>query len=293
VSKVVSGASVKARGVEIRSRGGVRRIRRATSWAILAILAMSTIYPFVFITLTAFRYTTDFNLDQAGLSPLTTDNLVKAWNEAHVSTYAVNSVIVVVPSVILLAVLSTLAAFALVHTHLPFRRIALVVLVGLMVLPPSVLIIPTFEVVLLLGLFNSNLGLILVYVALFISFDIFLAASYMRGIPKELLDAASVDGAGELRQFVSVVLPLMWPGILTIVTLNFLTLWNEFLYSSAILQSGDSRTVVVGVAATRGTYLNDIPYLAAGLFVVMIPPLVIFLMFQREVARGVTGGAVK
>ena len=162
-----------------------------------------------------------------------------------------------------------------------------------MSVPPTVLLIPIFKVVLDAGLLNERLGLILVYTALMLPFGIYLLASFMRSVPKELLLAAQVDGAGPLRILWSVVIPLVRPALLTLLTLSFLFLWNELLFSLVILQTEEHRTIMVGIAQAQGQFQKNIGVVAAGLLLSMIPPLLIFAFFQRSLTRGLTAGAVK
>lgn len=266
----------------------------AAVWVILATLAVSTIYPLVFLAATALRTTQDYRSSPAGIPQhLTFDNIHLAFSEVEIGKLALNSFIVVVPAVVIVTVLACLAAYALVHLQLPLRRTLLFLVVALMALPPAVILIPIFKIVLDAHLLNNRLGLILVYAALNLPFSIFLLASFMRSVPIELLNAAKIDGAGALRSLWSVVIPLVRPGLLTLVTLNFLFMWNEFLYSLVILQKETNRTIMVGIAQFQGHWEKNLGVVSAGLLLSMIPPLLIFLFFQRDLARGLTSGAVK
>jgi ABC-type glycerol-3-phosphate transport system permease component len=182
-----------------------------------------------------------------------------------------------------------------VLTDFPLRGLTLAIVVAMMAVPNGLLLIPVFRSVLDYGLVNKRFGLILVYTALNLPFSIYLLTSYMRTIPKELLQAAEVDGAGLLRQLSWVVLPLIRPGLLALVTLNFLFLWNEFLFALVILQGQGVRTLLVLVTGLQGSpgAATDFGALSAGLLMAMIPPILIFALFQRDLVRGLTVGAVK
>ena len=274
-----------------------RALSRLGAWVVrllLALLALSALYPLLFLTATALRTPTDYRSSPGGVPrALTTDNVSEAFTHVHVGTFALNSLLVVVPAVLVITVASCLAAFALVHLDFPLRKGALLLVVALMALPPTALLIPVFKVVLGAGLLNRRLGLILVYSALDLPFSIYLLASFMRSVPSELLAAARIDGAGTLRTLWSVVIPLVRPGLLTLLTLNFLFLWNEFLFSLVILQSEGDRTIMVGIAQFQGHFEKNFGIVCAGLLLSMIPPLLIFAFFQRDLARGLTAGAVK
>jgi ABC-type glycerol-3-phosphate transport system permease component len=278
------------RAKKVRRRGGM-----VAAWLVFAGIAASTLYPLLFLFVTVFRTSADYKASPGGLpKELTTNNVSQAFTITHVGRLALNSLFVVVPSVVVVAILSCLAAYALVHFDFPLRKGALVFFVALMAVPPTALLIPVFKVILDAGLLNQRLGLILVYSAVSLPFSIYLLASFMKSVPTELLNAAQIDGAGPLRTLWSVVVPLVRPGLLTLVTLNFLFLWNEFLFSLVILQSEANRTLMVGIAQSQGgRYGEDFGLLCAGLLFSMIPPLLIFAFFQRDLARGLTAGAVK
>ncbi|HEU4702767.1 MAG TPA: carbohydrate ABC transporter permease [Conexibacter sp.] len=271
-----------------------RTVRVVGVWLAFAALAVSTLYPLVFLTLTALRPNADYARNPAGLpGEWTLQHVTDAFSRADMGRYAVNSLIVVTAAVVLLVAISCLAAYALTLFEFPLRRTILVIVVAMMALPPTVLMIPIFKVVLDLGMLNQRHGLVLVYTSLNLPFSVYLLTSYMRSIPRELLNAASIDGAGPLRMLWSVVVPLVRPGLLTLVTLNFLFLWNELLFSLLILPDENMRTIMVGISATQGQYQTEIGVLAAGLLLSMIPPLLIFALFQRDLARGLAAGAVK
>lgn len=272
----------------------VRRGRRAVTWLIYAVLAASTIYPLFFLFSTAVRTSEDYRRSPGGLpQALTLDNLQFAFSDMRIATLVLNSLLVVVPAVLLLTVLACCAAYALVHFEFPLRRTTFALMAGMMALPPAAIVIPIFKVILDAGLLNNRLGLILTYTALQLPFSIFLLASFMRAVPGELLKAAMLDGAGPLRTLWSVVLPLVRPGLLTLMTLNFLFLWNEFLYSLVLLQREQERTMMVGIAQFSGHFDQNLGIVSAGLLVSIVPPLLIFLFFQRDLARGLTSGALK
>ncbi|MEN3278964.1 MAG: multiple sugar transport system permease protein [Solirubrobacteraceae bacterium] len=283
-----------------RARSGPEsgRIGRGVSilgvWLLLAALALSTLYPVVFLTLTSFRTDSDYLRSPIGLPKAwTLDNISHAYSGSEIGHYALNSFIAVSIAVLLLTVVTCLAGFAFTQFEFPLRRAIFVVVVGMMALPPSVLMIPIFKVILDLNLLNKRTGLVLVYTSLNLPFSIYLMSSYMRSLPSELIHAARVDGAGTLRILWSIVLPLVRPGLLTLVTLNFLILWNELLFSLLIMQDEQGRTIMVGIAQAQGQYQTHVGVIAGGLLLSMIPPLLIFALFQRDLARGLTAGALK
>jgi ABC-type glycerol-3-phosphate transport system permease component len=272
----------------------LRKGTRVGVWLFLAAVALSALYPLYFLASTALRTRDEYSASPGGVPKhLHTRNFSEAFSSVHIGHLALDSLAVVVPAVALITLLACLAAYALSHFEFPLRKTALVFIVALMALPPTALLIPVFRIILEAGLLNQRLGLILVYTALNLPFSIYLLASFMRSVPSELLKAATIDGAGPLRTLWSVVIPLIRPGILTLMTLNFLFLWNEFLFSLVILPNEESRTIMVGLAEFAGRAEQNLPVVAAGLLLAMVPPLIVFLFFQRSLVRGLTAGAVK
>lgn len=266
----------------------------AVVWMILALLALSTLYPLVFLVFTAIRPDADYLRSQIGLpTHVTFSNVSTALGDFGLLGYTVNSAVIVSVAVVVITVIACLAAFALTQFEFPLRKTTLVIVVGMIALPPSVLVIPIFRVVTELGLLNTRQGLVLVYASLNLPFSIYLVSSYMRSIPRELISAALVDGASTLRTLWHVVLPLIRPGLLTLITLNFLFLWNDLLFSLVVLQSSQDHTIMVGLALLQGQYIRSTGVLAAGLLLSALPPLLIFLFFQKRLASGLTAGAVK
>lgn len=271
-----------------------RRLRRAGIAVLLWALAFTTVYPFVFVFMTAIRTNADYNASPSGiLRHFTWSNISTAWHAEGLSKYVVNTAIVVIIAVAILAVIALLGGFALGCLRVPFAKPLLGLSIVCMIMPSSVLMIPIFKVVLDFGLLNQRIGLILVYAGLNLPFSVFLMTTFVRRLPRELFEAARVDGAGPLRSLVYVAVPLVRPAIATLATLNFLILWNEFLFSLIILQSSEQRTLSVGLAISAGAYTTSVPAVAGGLVFSIIPPLLVFALFQRDLARGLTAGAVK
>jgi ABC-type glycerol-3-phosphate transport system permease component len=261
---------------------------------LLTALACTTLYPIVFVVFTAFKSNDDYVDDESGIPrDWTLANIEGAWRSAHVGDFVLNSLLVVSASVVLIAAVASLAGYAFAHLDVPLRRVGLLSVVALMLLPAALLIVPAFRVVLDIGLLNTYAGLVLFYTALSLPFNTYLMASYFERIPPQLLQAARVDGASELRAFATVALPLARPGILTLLTLNFLFLWNELLFSLVLLNEESKRTLMVGLALLDGQYTTETPLLAAGLLIALIPPLLVFAFFQRSLTEGITAGAIK
>jgi ABC-type glycerol-3-phosphate transport system permease component len=277
------------------SRSRVTRIiRLAPAWLILTVLAASTVYPLVFVAFTSLKTISQFASDLLGPPTAPTlENIQIVIERGILGTNALNSVIVSVAAVVLTVGASTLAGFALAQLRFRFRHAVLIGITGLMIQPVALLMIPIVLTVNALGLLNNYLGLILVYCGLGIPFGTYLMFSYLRTQPPEILDAARVDGASTLRTLWSVALPIARPAIGALVTLNFIGFWNEFLFALLILQRQGQRTMVVSLATLQREQFRDVPLIAAGMLLTMIPPLVVFVLLHRRLFTGLTAGSLK
>lgn len=269
------------------------RTRNWLTYALLFIFLFGALAPFVGIVLTAFKDTRELS---AGIFALPQQwnfqNFVDAWNGARFSTYFASSVIVVVPVVILAVILSTMSGFAFGMFRFPGQNVLLLlILLGLMV-PFEAVIIPLWQLMGSLGLRNTYWALILPQVALSFAFGTYWMRSFFSSFPRELVDAAVVDGCNTWDVLWRILFPLSRPALLSLVVLLFMWTWNEF-FLVLVMVTGDLRTLPVGLALLRGRYASDIPVMAAASLIVSLPVLILYFIFQRSFIRGMIAGAVK
>ena len=268
--------------------------RWALPWLVLGVLTLMSIYPFVFVTITSLKTRRNYAADPVGLpSEPTLEYLERALSAGSMPTYLLNSLIVVGAAVVLLLIIASMAGYAL--SILNFRGSGLILLgiICLLAVPAAVVMIPLYRTVSQLGMLNSHVGLALTYTALQLPFSIYLMTSFFNGLPREIIEAARMDGAGQWRVFRAIALPIGAPALATMATLNFLWLYNELLFALLLMQDVDKRTVPVGLALLQGQNTTPVPLLASGLLISLVPVLVVFFVAQRELARGLTVGAVK
>ena len=267
---------------------------RLAVFIILAGVAVTTIYPFLFVAKMALKSEREYILDRYGWprSP-SLANFAGVWVNSRLGRHIANSLVVVVASVVLSWAVCSMAGYALSHLRFRGRRAMFLIILGSMMIAPQVIMIPLYSMLYHLGLLNRYIGLILVYVTLATPFGTYLMTSYLRGIPGELVEAAQVDGASHVQILWRVMLPISRPALVTLGIFNFLWMWNELLFSLLILQDSASQTLMVKVAGLQGEYTTNIPYLSAGLFLAALPVLVVFLIFQTQLTKGMTLGAVK
>ncbi|GAA1653313.1 carbohydrate ABC transporter permease [Actinoplanes couchii] len=203
----------------------------------------------------------------------------------------INSTILTVASVSVVVVLASMAAFVLQRRKSRWTKAVNLVILSGLVLPPAV--VPTIWVLQKLGLFKTMPGLILVEIAYAMAFCVLLFQAFIAGIPKEMDEAATIDGAGPLSLFFRVVLPLLRPIIVTVVVVQTVFIWNDFASPLYFLPGDENATVQLTLFNFQGQYTNSYNLLFMDILLITVPPLVMFMIFQRQIVSGMIAGSVK
>ena len=203
-----------------------------------------------------------------------------------------NTVLITVPATILVILIGSAAGYAFAWMRFPGRDIAFLVVVGLLVIPIQIALIPVVKLYAALGLTGSIVSVIFFHVGFGLPFAIFLLRNYFAGIPSELMEAARMDGAGEGRIFFSLILPLGMPAIASLVIFQFLWVWNDLLVA-LVFSDSSSQPLTVALASQTRQFGSSIDILAPGAFLSLVVPLIVFLGFQRYFVQGVMAGSVK
>jgi raffinose/stachyose/melibiose transport system permease protein len=220
-------------------------------------------------------------------------NYVEAWNQANFGTYFRNSIFVCVVSVVLILFFGSMAAYVLARFSFPGNRaIYLLFLAGFMI-PVRLAIVPLFIMMRDLQLLDTLWSLILVYIAAGMPFTIFLMVNFFRHIPRDLEDAAVLDGAGPFQVYYQIMLPLVRPALATVGLFHFLNVWNDFFFPLIFIRSENLRTVPLGVSTFFGEYTNDWALMFAALSISILPVIVVYLLASRQFITGLTAGAIK
>lgn len=270
-----------------------RKARTALTYALLTLFLLAALMPFIGIFLTAFKTTSELAAGPFALPETWRwQNFVDAWEGAQFGRYFRSSVIVVVPVVVIATLLSTMSGYAFGMIRFwGDNALLLLIVLGLMV-PTEAVIIPLWQFMGQLGLRNTYWALILPQVALSFAFGTFWMRAHFKGMPRELVDAAVVDGCNTWDVLWRVLFPLSRPALLSLVVLLFMWTWNEF-FLVLVMVTGDLRTLPVGLALLRGRYAADVPVMAAAATIVSLPVLVLYVFFQRHFIRGMVSGALK
>lgn len=223
----------------------------------------------------------------------TLDNFVEAWSSNHFGRYFLNSLLVAAASVGLVLLLGSMMAHALARYRFAGRRLVLAAIVFLMIMPAMSLLVPQFVLATRLGVADSLVGLVVVYVAQGLPLATFILYGFLRDLPAELYEAATVDGAGPLSLYRRISLPLGRSALATAGILAFLGSWDEYVWASTTINTPDLRTLPVGIAAFQGVHASDWGLILAASVIAVTPVIVVFVALQRHVVRGLTAGALK
>ncbi|SHG86841.1 carbohydrate ABC transporter permease [Streptoalloteichus hindustanus] len=265
----------------------VSRLERVGTYLVLAVFTLSALFPVLSIVATALRPEV---VGQGGWRP---ENLATAWTVGHFGGYLRNSAIVSVSVVLVSAVLSVLAGYALGTMRFRGRGVLFaLLLLGIMV-PSEALVVPLYFDLRDLGLTNTYLSLVLPQVAQSVAFGAFWMRAFFLASARELVEAARMDGAGHLRTLWSVLLPLARPAVITLVVLVFLWTWNEFMLALVMATDEGLRTAPLGLRFFAGRATTSVPVLAAGSVLVALPVVLLYLVLQRHFIRGMLDGAIK
>ncbi len=265
-------------------------ILRFCAWVGLIAFAIAIIYPLIWMAMNGFKTNAELFGDPWGLpAEWRWENFAKAWN-LGVVRYLLNSVVVMVSTVVATVLISSMAAYALTRHSIPFAGAITVLLLGGMMLAPTVALIPLFRLLQALGIFDTYWALIILYTAFRIPFTMFLIRAYMVTLSREMEDAAIVDGANRWQIFWLVIMPLSRPIIVSAALLQALFSWNEFVFALVFINSTELKTLPVGLLQMQGRVLSDWPVLFAALTMAAIPMIVLFLAGQRQFIRGLSEG---
>jgi raffinose/stachyose/melibiose transport system permease protein len=262
--------------------------------ALMVVLTLPFLYPFVFLLYTALKPLREFNSNAVGLpaSP-TTKNFSEAWNFAHLGSAAWHSAVTVILAVLITVAICATGAYWFTLYRGRWSRALRVCLIGTMAIPPPVLVLPIFVQLNGWNLTDNLVALAFVYAAWNASFGLYLMYAYYDQMPREVIEAAKVDGASDAAVFFRVLLPLSRPALATLAVLAFIWCWSDLLLAIVIVQDPALRLLVPATALLAGQYNTNTPQLAAGVVIALVPMVAVFLAGQRALVRGITAGVGK
>ena len=270
---------------------------KAAIYVLAALVTVESVFPFVYAISTSLKtgaalFSTDLWPDQP-----TFDNYVNLFTiaEQPFGTHILNSIMVSVLVVALSIFLGVTAAYALGRIEFKGRGLLLTAILGVSMFPQVAVLAGMFEMIRFLGLYNKALGLVLPYLIFTLPFTVWVLTTFMKQLPKELEEAAIMDGCGPWRIIMQVFMPLLWPALVSTGLLAFIAAWNEFLFALTFVLDNNERTVPVSISLISGASKYEIPWgkIMAASVLVTLPLIGLVLVFQKKIVSGLTAGAVK
>lgn len=260
---------------------------------IVIFFAICSLFPLYWLVTSSFKNSVDVVKMPPDWFPksFTLSNYVDVFNNQPAFKWAYNSIVVSLVATIVLLIVSAMAAYAFSKLRFKGKNIIFIIFISSLMIPKEVMIVPLFRIIQDFGMVNTLSGMIWPNVAT--AFGVFLLKGFFDSIPDSLREAAKMDGASEFRIFFTIMLPLVKPGLGALFILNFVNVWNDYLWQLVVGQSETSKTLMVGIATLMQDLNPNFAYKMAGATVGAIPMLIIFVLFQKYFTRGITIGSDK
>jgi trehalose/maltose transport system permease protein len=271
------------------------KVWRVLFYALVVVIIVFNLFPFFWALLSSFRPSNELFSTKLIPNALTLDHYVEVFKEARFVGSLINSVIVASATVLIALGLGSVCAYALGRLPFRFKGPVLYLILTMTMFPQIAILSGLFVMLRTLDLFNTRQGLVLTYLIFTMPFTIWVMTQYFRSLPKELEEAAYVDGASPLKVFWEILLPLTMPGLVSTGLLAFIAAWNEFLFALTFTITDQNKTVPVVISQFTGASSFEQPWgaIMAASMVVTIPLVILVMVFQYRIVEGLTAGAVK
>lgn len=265
-----------------------------TSYLILISVAVICLFPLLWMLSSSLKSQEEIFTNMSLIpKKLQLKNYVDAWIRGKFGIYFINSLIYTVCGVLGILIIASLCAYALARLEVPFKDFIFLILILPLIVPLPGTFVPLYVLLKRLGLLDTRIGLILCYINGGLAFGIFLLKSFFEEIPKELEEAAIIDGANKWQIYYRIMLPLVKPALATLAIFNTVAIWNEFLLALIILQDPMKMPIQRGLMVFQGTHITEYAQLMAGLSIATMPVVMIYLLMQKYIIKGITAGALK
>ena len=263
-------------------------------YLVLILASAVCIYPIFWLITVSLKTQEQYLQSTLNLTwPLDFGNITAALHGGRFYLWFMNSGIITIGSVILCTVASLVAAFAIVFMDFKGKQVLLNSIISLMAVPIVVMIVPLYILFARAHLMSTYPGVILIYAAICIPFSIYLLTSFFKTLPGEIVEAAIMDGCSNFKVLSKILVPLSIPPVLTLIIVNALYVWNDLLIALVFLPKTEMRTLMVGITIFKSRFNLDVPLTMAGLLMISLPMIIVYIVFQRFFIRGLTSGALK
>ena len=263
-------------------------------WAAILFFAFYTLFPLLWLVMTSLKTNAEYFANPFSLPSMPQfQNYVNAMKQANLIRMIWNSVTVSIVAVLLNVMVTAMASYALSRFRFRGREALFIMFSAGIMVPLNALMVPYYTIFSKIGLLDSLNSLRILYAAIGIPVSTFIIRGFMDSLPKEIEEAACVDGCGFFGRFFRIVLPLSRTGLITAATFQFITCWNEFVYANLLTSSPDTKTIQIGIRYFTNQFTTDYVSLFAAIVVAIIPSIIIYMLFQEQIISGLTAGAVK
>lgn len=265
------------------------------NYLLLTVCSLVAVFPLIWILLSGFKSASDINKNPTHLWPATwtLDNFSYVLNELNFGRNILNSFIISLTTTIIAIAVSALAAYGIVRFFPKVGKILTRLLITTYMFPTILLAIPYSVIVASMGLVNTRIGLVIVYLSFSVPYAVWLLVGFFQTVPIGIEEAAKIDGANKIQVFVKVVLPIISPGLVATAIYTFINAWNEFLYSLILINSTEKMTIAVALKALESQEILNWGQMMAASTLVVVPSVVFFMFIQNKISGGLSEGATK
>ena len=271
-----------------------RSYKKLSIYIVLILFAIINAYPIIWMAINSFKSEKEFATNQFGFpKEFRLENYMAAWDIANLGVLFKNSIFITLTATVLTVFIGALASYFLSRFDFKLSKWLYGFFIFGLLIPIHATLVPMFILMKNLGLLNTPITLLFPYIAFHLPITIFILTSFMKGFPKDIEESAIMDGCGIFRIFWSIILPMSRPAIATTVILNFIYNWNEFSFALVLINDPELQTLPLGLANFAGQFTTNYGAQMAGLTMSLIPILIFYFLFEKNIVKGMTAGAVK
>lgn len=261
---------------------------------IMITTTLMTLFPLYFMVANSLKTREQYLKDPVGFpNPVSFQNYIDAFKGKDFLSWFSNSLILTIGAVVLTMIIGIFAAYAFAKLRFKGKTILFAFIVPMMSIPPVAMLIPLFKLVTVFKMVNTLSSVIIIYCGICLPMTVYMMRNFLMSVPDSIIEAARMDGCSDFRMLFSVILPLSIPSIITSGLVNFVWCWNELMIALVFLQKESLRTLIVGTTIFKSRYTLNVPVIMAGLVVVTIPVVLVYIFGQKRLVEGITDGAVK
>ena len=270
------------------------KVTRSFYQVVMITTTLMTLFPLYFMVVNSLKTREQYLNDPVGLpNPITFQNYVDAFKGKDIMSWFSNSIILTIGSVAITMIIGIFAAYAFAKLKFKAKDVLFSFIVPMMSIPPVAMLIPLFKLVAALGMVNTLTSVVIIYVGICLPMTVYMMRNFLLSVPDSIIEAAKMDGCSDFRILFDFILPLSIPAIITSGLVNFVWCWNELMIALVFLQKDSLRTLMVGTTIFKSRYTLNVPVIMAGLVVVTIPVIIVYVLGQKQLVEGITDGAVK